>query len=160
VTDSDGVAPHTVNYIVEGGDNAAVVKAIYNNWPGTGLQGAVSAEVTRYSGKTVSIPFDRPSAVDITAVIKIGRRENFTHVDEDTVIAAVVALSFNTDAWVYQSDVSGAANAITGVFVRDILLARDGADPVSTLSLAIGAREKARFLAANIAVQVIEDESS
>ncbi|MFC7508806.1 baseplate J/gp47 family protein [Pantoea stewartii] len=38
-TDANGVPPHSVNYIVEGGDNAAVAKAIYDNWPGTGLQG-------------------------------------------------------------------------------------------------------------------------
>jgi len=159
-TDTDGVAPHTVNYIVEGGDNAAVAKAIYDNWPGTGLQGAVSVDVTRRSGNTVAIAFDRPVAVDVTAVIKIGRRENFTHVDEDTVKAAIVALAYKTGEWVYRSDVSAAAGAVTGVFVREVLLARDGGTPADVLSVTIGAREKARFLTTGITVQVIEDSSS
>ncbi len=108
-TDANGVPPHSVNYIVEGGDNAAVAKAIYDNWPGTGLQGAVSVDVTRYSGQTAAIKFDRPTAVDISAIIKIGRRENFIHVDEDTVKAAIVALAYKTGEWVYRSDVSAAA---------------------------------------------------
>ena len=159
-TDADGVAPHSVNYIVEGGDNAAVAKAIYDNWPGTGLQGDVSVDVTRYSGKTVAMKFDRPAAVDMTALIKIGRRENFTHVDEETVKNAIVALAYKTGAWVYQSDLSGAANAITGVYVRQVLLARDDDTPADVLSVAIGPREKARFLATGITVEVIEDSSS
>lgn len=159
-TDARGVAAHSVNYIVEGGDNAAIAKVIYDNWPGTGLQGAVSVDVTRYSGKTVPISFDRPEPVDISADIKIGRRENFTHIDEDTVKAAIVALIFKTGAWVYKSDVVQAANSISGVFVREVLLARDDDTPIDTLSVAIGAREKARFITDNISITVVEAQSS
>lgn len=158
--DTSGVAPHSVNYIVEGGDNAAIAQAIYNNWPGSGLQGAVSVDVTRHSGKTVPMKFDRPTPVDMTVSIKIGRRENFTHIDEDTVKAAIVALTCKTGAWVYKSDVVQAANSISGVFVREVLLARDGETPVDTLSVAIGSREKARFIAGNITITVVEDRSS
>ncbi len=49
---------------------------------------------------------------------------------------------------------------MTGVFVRDVLLARDGDAPADVLSVAIGAREKARFLTTGITVQVIEESSS
>lgn len=159
-TNSDGVAAHTVNYIVEGGDNAAIAKAIYDNWPGTGLQGDVSADVKRFSGKTVAIPFDRPTAVDVTAAIKIGRRLNFTHIDEETVKNAITALVFHTGEWVFKSDLIGAANAIPGVFVREVLMARKGRTLNDVLSIALTAREKARFLAPEISVQVIEETTS
>lgn len=159
-TDSNGVAAHTVNYIVEGGDSTAIAKAIYENWPGTGLQGGVSVDVTRHSGKTVAIPFDRPVALDISVTLKIGRRESFTHIDEDTVKNAVAGLAFKTGAWVYRSDIISAANAIDGVFVRQVLMSRDGAKVDDVLSISTAAREKASILAENVSVQIIEDESS
>ena len=60
---------------------------------------------------------------------------------------SIVALANKTGTWVYQSDLSGAVNAITDVYVRQVLLARDHDTPADVLSIAIGPREKARFLA-------------
>ncbi|THD42120.1 baseplate J/gp47 family protein [Enterobacteriaceae bacterium ML5] len=158
--DDNGVTPYSVNYVVEGGDNTQIAQAIYDNWPGTGLQGAVSVDIIRYSGNTISIPFDRPTPVDITAKISIGRRANFTYVDTQSVINAVVALAYKTGASVYASDVTEAVNAISGVYVREVVLARDGDTPAGVLSVEIAPREKARFLATGVTVTIVEDTSS
>jgi len=71
-----------------------------------------------------------------------------------------VALAYKTGEWVYRSDVSAAAGAVNGVFVREVMLARDDGTPADVLSVPIGAREKARFLTTGITVQVIEDAST
>lgn len=158
--DNNGVAPYSVNYVVEGGDNTQVAQAIYDNWSGTGLQGAVSVDITRYSGSPIPIAFDRPVPVDITVEISIGRRANFTYVDKQSVINAVVALAYKTGASVYASDVTEAVNAISGVYVREVALARDGDTPADVLSVEIAPREKARFLATDVTVTIVEDTSS
>lgn len=160
VINDDGVNPHSVNYIVEGGDNAEIAQAIYNNWPGTGLQGDIEVDVTRRSGKTVKICFDRPVYVDIAAVIKVGRRGNFTYIDTEQIKESVAAITFASGDYVYKSDVSDAVNAVTGTYVREILLARKGDTPVDTLAININPREKARFQEGDIDVQVIDEDIS
>ncbi|MEA1064754.1 baseplate J/gp47 family protein [Erwinia sp. HR93] len=159
-TDDNGVPAHTVNYIVEGGDNAEIAQAIYNNWPGTGLQGDIEVDVTRRSGKTATMRFDRPQYVDIAAVIKVGRRASFTYVDEEKIKEAVTGMEFSTGEYVYTSDVSEAVNAVSGVYVREILLSRKGDTPGETLAVTIGPREKARFQETDIDIQIIEEGAS
>ncbi|MGV2811708.1 baseplate J/gp47 family protein [Enterobacter cancerogenus] len=159
-TDNNGVPAHSVNYIVEGGSNNEIAQAIYDNWPGTGLKGDITVDVTRRSGKTVAMSFDRPKYIDIAAVVKVGRRKSFTYVDEEKIQEAVAGMVFSTGEYVYTSDVSKVVNGVTGVYVRDIQLARKGDTPGETLAVTMGAREKARFQVSDVDVQIIEEGAS
>lgn len=159
-TDNNGVLAHSVNYIVEGGSNIEIAKAIYDNWPGTGLQGDIAVNVTRRSGKTVTVNFDRPDYVDVAALVKVGRRKSFTYVDEEKIQELVAGMAFPTGEYVYTSDVSKVVNSVTGVYVREILLARKGDTPGEIRAITVSAREKARFQINDIDVQIIEEEAS
>lgn len=154
--DVNGVAAHTVNYVVDGGDNTEIAKAIYRNWPGTGLQGDISVPVTRYSGNIIDIQFDRPTPVDVVADITVGRRKNFTYVDTDNIVAQVLAMMFSIGESVYQADVSDVVNQTAGVYVKSILLGREGDELTDTDVLKMAAREKARFLSGNVTVTVVD----
>jgi uncharacterized phage protein gp47/JayE len=155
--DGNGVNAHTVNYVVDGGDNSQIAKAIYRNWPGTGLQGDISVPVTRYSGNTVDIQFDRPTPVDVSTEITVGRRKNFTYVDTTQIIAQVMSMQFSIGESVYQADISDVVNQTSGVYVKSILLGRDGDELADIDVLKMTAREKARFLSGNVTVTVVDE---
>jgi uncharacterized phage protein gp47/JayE len=155
--DSNGVNGHTVNYIVDGGDNTQIARAIYRNWPGTGLQGAISVPVTRYSGNTVDIQFDRPDPVDIVTAITVGRRKNFTSVDTEQIVSQVIRMVFSIGESVYQADISDVVNQTSGVYVKSILLARSDEELADVDALKMSAREKARFLSGNVTMHVVDE---
>jgi uncharacterized phage protein gp47/JayE len=155
--DVNGVKAHTVNYVVDGGDNSQIAKAIYRNWPGTGLQGDVSIAVTRYSGNTVDIQFDRPVPVDVATEITVGRRKNFTYVDTSQIVTQVLAMQFAIGESVYQADVSDVVNQTSGVYVKSILLGRESDELTDVDILKMAAREKARFLSGNVTVTVVDE---
>ena len=157
IIDANGVNAHTVNYVVEGGDNMQIARAIYRNWPGTGLQGDTVVTVTRYSGATIDISFDRPSPVDVVTKITVGRRKNFTYIDTNDIISQVTALTFSTGEAVYQADISDAANQVPGVYVKSVLLAREGDELADVDVLKMTAREKARFLTGNVTVTIMDE---
>jgi uncharacterized phage protein gp47/JayE len=68
VTDAvaNGLDPHSIWCIVDGGTNADVAQAIYSKKaPGCGLNGAVNVNVARPQGNTMTILFDRPTAQNL-----------------------------------------------------------------------------------------------
>lgn len=155
--DSNGVNGHTVNYIVDGGDNTQIGRAIYSNWPGTGLQGGISVPITRYSGSSVDIQFDRPDPVDIVTAITVGRRKNFTSVDTEQIVSQVIGMVFSIGESVYQADISDVVNQTSGVYVKSILLARSDEELADVDALKMSAREKARFLSGNVTMHVVDE---
>jgi uncharacterized phage protein gp47/JayE len=155
--DVNNVAAHTVNYVVDGGDNVQIANMIYRNWPGTGLQGAISVPVTRYSGNTVDIQFDRPTLVDVATEITVGRRKNFTSVDTSQIVSRVIAMPFSIGESVYQADISDSVNQTAGVYVKSILLGRTGDELTDCDLLKMAAREKARFLSGDVTVTVVDE---
>ncbi|MDK9607120.1 baseplate J/gp47 family protein [Lelliottia wanjuensis] len=156
--DENDVAPHTVNYVVDGGDQNAIAQAIYNNWPGTGLQGAVSVQVVRpRSGRTVNILFDRPMAIDMAAQITVGRRKNFTSIDTAGIQSNVTSMVFGIGESVYQDDIVDEIKKTPGCYVKSILYGRKGSTLTDTPVVQMGAVEKPRFLSGDVAVTVTDE---
>jgi uncharacterized phage protein gp47/JayE len=63
VTDANGVAPHGVWLIVNGGVSAEIAAAAYARRPlGTPMQGSVTVNITQVDGSTFPLKFDRPTA--------------------------------------------------------------------------------------------------
>jgi uncharacterized phage protein gp47/JayE len=153
-TDTNGVEPYTVNYVVDGGENRLIGEAIYRKWNGSGLQGSVNVPVKRYRGKLFDVKFDRPAPVDISASITVRRRQNFTYVDTQSIIDNLVAMYFDIGEPVYTLDVAAVIDETAGIYVTELLLSRDGEDPKSTAVIDIAAREQARFLSGNITITV------
>lgn len=156
--DDNGTNPHTVRYIVDGGDNTAIAQAILDNWPGTGLQGSITVTLNRkISGRQVDISFDRPAPVDMQAQIIVGRRQNFTAVDTDGIAADIVAMEFATGVSVYQDDLIDTVKQTPGVYVKSMLYGRKGDTLADVPVISISAFEQARFLDGDVTVTVTDD---
>lgn len=156
--DTDGTNPHTVRYIVDGGDNDLIAQAIYANWPGTGLQGAISVEVIRpRSGRAVTISFDRPTPVDMQAQITVGRRRDFTSIDDVGIASSVEAMTFDVGEPVYQDDIVDVVKNTQGAYVKSILLARKGEALADVALVPVAVYERARFLDGDVTVTVTDD---
>jgi hypothetical protein len=66
VIDSDGVAPHSIWAIVEGGADLDIANAIrYKLTPGTGTQGDVSVVIPLENRRSKIINFDRPTSQNL-----------------------------------------------------------------------------------------------
>jgi len=156
--DENDVSPHTVNYVVDGGDQKAIAQVIYNNWPGTGLQGAISVQVIRpRSKRAVNILFDRPMPVDMAAQITIGRRKNFTAIDTTGIQNNITNMAFNIGESVYQDDLVDEIKKTPGCYVKSILYGRKGSTLTDTPVVQMGAVEKPRFLSGDVAVTVTDE---
>ena len=61
-TDANGVAPHGIWLIVEGGDDTALAEAVYPRRPlGTPMQGSTTVNVTQVDGTLFPVKFSRPT---------------------------------------------------------------------------------------------------
>ena len=66
VTDGDGIPPHSIWAIVEGGDNIEIGTVIYaKKSSGSNMKGAVEVEITRPNGTLFTSKFDRPIDEDL-----------------------------------------------------------------------------------------------
>lgn len=66
ITDGDGIPPHSIWCIVEGGDNTEIGTVIYaKKSSGSGMRGAVEVEITRPNGAIFTSKFDRPIDADL-----------------------------------------------------------------------------------------------
>lgn len=155
--DGNGTNAHSVRYIVDGGDNDAIAKAIYANWPGTGLQGDIVVEMTRkYSGNPVEISFDRPAPVDMAAQITLGRRKNFTAIDSDKTESDIVAMTFDVGESVYLDDIIDTIKQTPGAYVKEVLYGRKGDTLAEIPVVAMAVNELARFLDDDVSVTVTD----
>ena len=70
----DGIPPHTVWVIVEGGTSEEIGKVIYANIPpGIPMKGEEVAEVEKINGDIVTVNYDLPNAVDLYVKLSIGQ---------------------------------------------------------------------------------------
>ena len=65
-TDGDGIPPHSIWAIVEGGDETEIGTVIYaKKSSGSGMKGAVEVEILRPNGTNFTSKFDRPIDADL-----------------------------------------------------------------------------------------------
>lgn len=70
--EKDGIPPHTVWVIVEGGTSEEIGNVIYNNLPpGIPMKGDQVATITRANGDTATVNYDLPDAVQLYVMAKI-----------------------------------------------------------------------------------------
>lgn len=71
-TDANGIPPHSIWVIVEGGADADIAQAIYaTRSAGAGMKGTEIVDVTRPNGRTMEIKFDRSGTEDLYARFSI-----------------------------------------------------------------------------------------
>lgn len=80
VTDVNGIPPHCIWVIVEGGSNADIGNAIYSRkTPGTNMKGDVEFPIITPSSSIFTAKFDRPESENLYIQFEI-KRTNPTHV--------------------------------------------------------------------------------
>lgn len=66
ITDADGIPPHSIWAIVDGGDNTEIGIVLYaKKSSGSGYKGVVDIEITRPNGTLYTASFDRPIDSDL-----------------------------------------------------------------------------------------------
>lgn len=92
VVDANGVNPHTIMTVVDGGDSLGIAQIIYRlKTPGTGTQGDTSVTVTDRYGIKSDMQFQRPIREEFWVNIQLQPLANYTDVMQGIVQEAVVA---------------------------------------------------------------------
>jgi uncharacterized phage protein gp47/JayE len=94
--DANGIPPHTISLVVDGGDVQEIARAIHGKkTPGTGTYGDVEIPVGDKYGLVTPIRFFRPSAVDIKIAMLLKAKPGYGE-DIATRIKANVASYVNS----------------------------------------------------------------
>lgn len=152
-TDRNGVAAHSINVVVEGGEDNAIAQVIYQNkGAGVGIQGGRSVNI-QSAGVPRTIKFDRATPVDIEIAMRLVRYEDFTEIDKDEIKRVLAALVFGIGAPVSLSRLYSPINTVGGFWVKSLTIARKG-QAKRNENVAIGPREVARILHSDIQIEV------
>lgn len=83
-TDSNGIPPHYIWAIVEGGANKDIADIIYANMGGTGTKGAVTVQVLSSSLQAFDVNFDRATVVPLYIKFDL-QTDNLAEINQDDV---------------------------------------------------------------------------
>ncbi len=91
-TDANGLLPHSIAMVVEGGDSEAVAQEIlFHKTPGCYTNGTTSKVVYDSHGVPSTIRFYRPTDVTITATVTISAGVGYSSDYEDLIKASIAA---------------------------------------------------------------------
>ncbi|MDR1508859.1 MAG: baseplate J/gp47 family protein [Synergistaceae bacterium] len=92
VTDANGIPPHSISLVVDGGDAQEITEAIRaKKTPGTGTYGAITIPITDRYGLVTRISFFRPAVVDVKIMIRLKIKSGYSADIEDKVKSNLVA---------------------------------------------------------------------
>ena len=83
--DANGLNPHYIWVVVEGGSNEEISDVLYTHCGGAGMKGDVSIGIQTVSGNTFLAKFDRPKAVPLYIRFSIQETESKTIFDYDSI---------------------------------------------------------------------------
>lgn len=163
VTDGDGRPPHSIEAVVQGGDDTEIAQAIFNSKAG-GIQtfGSTSIVITDSQGISKTINFNRPVTKDIYVIVNVTKNTDTSEgalypVDGDQQIKDAI-VSWGADFLIARDVLRDGANGIinpintvAGIRAVDVLF---GLTPTPTTStpISIGLNELATFISGNITV--------
>ena len=163
-TDSYGNPAHSVTCIVEGGVNASVAQAIYNNRGiGCFTNGTTSVTVTdSFTGATMAIAFSRPTYVPLYVSLSVHALAGFTTATQTAIQAALVSYlnSLQIGQTVVLSELYGAAlsvrpNPDAPMFSIRSLTLGTSASPTGTADVAINFNQVAQGLSGNVVLTLV-----
>ena len=151
--DKLGIEPHSLNVIVEGGENSQIAEVIYQNkGAGVGLQGAIAVTLQKNKEPRL-IRFDRAIAVDIQIVMRCVRYEDFTEIDKEEIKRLLTLQKFEIGQSVSLSRLYSPINQVGGFWIKELKIARKG-QSLKAENVVLQSRELARILKADISVEV------
>ncbi|MEX3859627.1 baseplate J/gp47 family protein [Paraburkholderia sp. BR10923] len=154
-TDANGVAPHSINAVVDGGDDEAIGTVILNRKPmGTGMQGEQTVMVLDRHNRGRLIHFDRPTRVPIYVTALVERRLNFTDIDTDAIARALASTIFTIGEPVIYTELYGVMYQVPGFIVRDLQIGT-APNALTDADIIVGPRDKPVIDAADVFITVI-----
>lgn len=92
VTDPDGLPPHSITCVVEGGVDKDIAVAIFEKkGPGCYTNGTTGVQLSDAYGNSTLIRFYRPTYVDIDVVVNVKQLVGYTSQTTDDIKAALVS---------------------------------------------------------------------
>ncbi len=154
----DGMDPHSIEVLVQGGDDAAIAKAIWESCGG-GIKtcGSTTVSHTDSEGVAREVKISRPTEVAIYVKVN-GTKDSDAYPanGDDQIKAAIVAkgaaLQLGDD--VISSALYPAAFGVSGVVDVTSIQIGKVTPPVSAATVVIGARERAVFDTARVTVNL------
>lgn len=120
-TDANGLPPHSISLVVEGGDAAAIAQAIAaKKTPGSGTYGTTGIVVQDIYGRPITIRFFRPTDAPITVAVSFKPLAGYTSMTGDAIKQAIadyvnaVAIGGGMSGSVEWADSITAANSVGG----------------------------------------------
>lgn len=158
-TDGDGLPPHSIEVLVQGGDSNKIAQAILDS-KAAGIQtyGTTSGSAVDSEGVTQTVYFSRPTVLNVYVTIDVKKiADDFPADGADQIEAALVnygdtRLVFGSD--VIPSALSAQAFKVSGVDEVTSVKIGTSPSPVSTSRLAVGARQLADLDTSRITVNV------
>ena len=151
--DKLGIEPHSLNVIVEGGENSQIAEVIYQNkGAGVGLQGAIAVTLQKNKEPRL-IRFDRAIAVDIQIVMRCVRYEDFTEIDKEEIKRLLTLQKFEIGQSVSLSRLYSPINQVGGFWIKELKIARKG-QSLKAENVELQPRELARILKTDITIEV------
>ncbi|HDR0997912.1 TPA: baseplate J/gp47 family protein [Pasteurella multocida] len=151
--DSAQVQPHTINVIVEGGNETDIAKVIYKNkGAGIGLQGSSSVNLM-INGKQRTIKFDKATPADIHIIMTLVRYEDFTEIDKDEIKRMLSNVKFKIGEDVSLSRLYSPINTVGGFWVKSLKIGKSSG-VLNAENIVIQPRELARIQRENIQIEV------
>ncbi len=156
VTDADGMPPHSVEVLVDGGDDQELRDAILDVVAaGIATHGTTSGTATDDAGGVHTVKFSRPQIINIYADVFLVKDPATYPSDGDTQVKAAIVTKGDARGNGYDavaSAVSSWAFGVTGVL--DVTLVEIGTapSPGSSATIAINPRQRADFDTSRIVV--------
>jgi len=120
-TDANGIPPHSISLVVEGGDSTAIAQAIAaKKTPGSGTFGTTAIVVLDVYGRPITIRFYRPATANLTVAATIRALTGYTSAIGDAIKQAIsdyinaVAIGGGLSGSVEWADAITAANGVGG----------------------------------------------
>lgn len=162
-TDADGLPPHSIAAVVEGGDVAEIAQTIANKkTPGGYTFGSVASTVTNIYGIPVTIRISRPIYDDITGALTIRALPGYTADMGDAIKLQIcdyingLSIGGGASKSVEWGDAITAANAVSGgVNYKLQSLSLSGPGGPGTPDVPLSYNHAARCVPASIVLTVI-----
>jgi len=157
----DGLPAHNVHVIVEGGNNSAIGRAIFEKIPaGIPMFGTVSEFVSDNQGITHEIKWSAPALIPVFVTVNLTVDSNYPVTGDDDIKQAIVdyangdlvtARGFNLGDDIIHSELYTPVNTVFGHTVDSLFIDVIGS-PSATGDLPVNPDERGLFTTANIVV--------
>lgn len=163
LVDANGLAPHSIALVVEGGDATAIAQQIRTKkGAGAGTFGTSTQIVTDQEGVIYLIRFSRPTLIATKAQIQLKALAGYTSVIGDAVAAAVATyvngLDIGQDVVLTRlylpANLFGASDSAKFEILSGGITIAKTADSLASSDIAIAYNERATLAASDVTITV------